>query len=385
MKKTRKSQEVKETEKTETAKTSAPRPKKTWEKLFAMLDATKSPIMLVGLHGIGKSEMIAQYAEKVGKKCIDLRLSQMTEGDLLGIPHFDAETKTTEFYPPHRMYEASQRPCILFFDELNRASREVRQGIFQVADSRKLGSLKLHPDTQVISAVNPDDENYQVNPFDPAEVDRWAIFDFCPTTDEWLEWAEAKDLDKNVINFVRNNPGNLDPNPNKAKETGKFGFSKQPSRRSWKRLSDALQSASGPDEVQLLSVAFLGSEVGLRFAAQYKSIEKLLNPLHEKLNFTDLNEEERARTIASLHEATTYQNLSMKNMDFLVGFLKSVDQNELLCAYCQALKDHSCMEFMELGLQADFQGEETVTEYILRTLDELTKLDEGDAPSPDEE
>ena len=40
-----------------------------------------TPVMLLGLPGVGKSLMVAQVAERHGMPTIDLRLSQMVQRD----------------------------------------------------------------------------------------------------------------------------------------------------------------------------------------------------------------------------------------------------------------------------------------------------------------
>ena len=57
------------------------------------------PVLLRGRHGIGKSSVVYQYAEaSLGMPIVERRASQMTEGDLLGLPTVDEGV--TSFCPP---------------------------------------------------------------------------------------------------------------------------------------------------------------------------------------------------------------------------------------------------------------------------------------------
>ena len=56
------------------------------------------PVLLRGRHGIGKSSVVYQYAETLGMPVVERRASQMTEGDLLGLPTVDEGV--TSFCPP---------------------------------------------------------------------------------------------------------------------------------------------------------------------------------------------------------------------------------------------------------------------------------------------
>ena len=53
-----------------------------------ILDA-KLPVLLRGRHGVGKSEVVYQTAAVRGLPVVERRASQMTEGDLLGLPDDD--------------------------------------------------------------------------------------------------------------------------------------------------------------------------------------------------------------------------------------------------------------------------------------------------------
>ena len=47
---------------------------------------SRFPVLVRGKHGVGKSQVVYQIAESRGLPVIERRASQMTEGDLLGLP-----------------------------------------------------------------------------------------------------------------------------------------------------------------------------------------------------------------------------------------------------------------------------------------------------------
>ena len=132
----------------------------------------RKPVLLRGRHGIGKSTVVYQFADKIGLPVVERRASQMTEGDLVGLPSI--EGNSTRFNPPDWFKAACDSPVVLFLDEVDRATMEVRQGIFELTDSRKLNGNCLHEDTLVFAAVNGGEHgaHYQVGEMDPAELDR---------------------------------------------------------------------------------------------------------------------------------------------------------------------------------------------------------------------
>lgn len=267
---------------------------KTFNKIAPLVAAVKKPVLLRGRHGVGKSCVVYQTAEELGLPIVERRASQMTEGDLVGLPSTDGNCTT--FNPPDWFKEACDNPVLLFLDEIDRATMEVRQGIFELTDSRKLNGHTLHPETLVFAAVNGGEHGaqYQVGEMDPAELDRWTVFDVEPTIEDWLNWAKEK-VDGLVWDFINHNHNHLehsdDFEPNKV----------YPSRRSWERLNECLVSADllGAASPTLfnLSCAFVGFEAAVSFndfVANYDrqvTVEEVLNDGKlEKVENFDINE-----------------------------------------------------------------------------------------------
>jgi len=232
----------------------------------------RKPLMLRGRHGVGKSELVYQVAAELGLPVVERRASQMTEGDLVGLPRTDGDV--TSFCPPDWLADSCTRAVLLFLDEVDRAIPEVRQGIFELTDSRKIFGNYLHPDTVVVAAVNGGEHGsqYQVGEMDPAELDRWTVFDVEPSTEDWLAWA--KDNTETVVwDFINQNRSHLehgeDFEPNKV----------YPSRRSWKRLNDCLEAAGMLGEehdpaIFHLATGFVGFEAAVSFNDFVKNYER---------------------------------------------------------------------------------------------------------------
>ena len=194
-------------------------------------------IMLVGKHGIGKSEILTDFFEKKGMKVTTLFLGQMSDpGDLIGLPRLDETTGKTMFMPPY-WFPTNGKPIVLFLDELNRARPEVLQTIMDLALNRKLAGRNLPEGSRIVSAVN-EGEEYQLTDLDPALVSRFNIYNFRPTVAEWLLWAAEQKVDERVITFIQENPRFLDTCDRAADETG---LDKTPDRRAWKKVSDNIK------------------------------------------------------------------------------------------------------------------------------------------------
>ena len=75
----------------------------------SILDA-KFPVLMRGRHGIGKSTVVYQIAKERGLPVVERRASQMTEGDLLGLPK--VEGNVTQWLAPEWLHNACNEPCI---------------------------------------------------------------------------------------------------------------------------------------------------------------------------------------------------------------------------------------------------------------------------------
>ncbi len=140
-------------------------------------------IMLVGNHGIGKSEILTEYYKAKGMRVVALFLGQMSDpGDLIGLPHKDEATGKTDFMPPY-WFPIDGKPVCLFLDELNRARPEILQTIMDLALNRKLAGRMLPEGSRIIAAVN-DGDQYQLPDLDPALASRLNIVTFSPTPQE---------------------------------------------------------------------------------------------------------------------------------------------------------------------------------------------------------
>ena len=242
---------------------------RTFLKVAPLLPGSTS-VLLRGAHGIGKSQVVRQVAKHFGLPVTDRRLSQMSEGDMIGLPSTDGEV--TRFNPPDWYKAACNKPTCLFLDELNRATPEVMQAAFQIVLDRELNGWKLHPDTRVFAAINTGG-SYTVNEMDPALLDRFWTIDLTPDTQDWLTWAkESGSVHENVVTFIAGNEKWLDPPKN-----GEPG-AVSPSRRSWERLSNALSLADvveSPNDPMFypLCLGYVGTEATIAFHDYVKTID----------------------------------------------------------------------------------------------------------------
>lgn len=223
------------------------------KQLIFILDNTPANqnIMLVGKHGIGKSQILENYYASKGEKVVTLFLGQMSDpGDLIGLPEKNEKTGKTDFMLPY-WFPTDEKPIVLFLDELNRARPEVLQTIMDLTLNRKLAGKSLPKGSRIISAVNSGNE-YQLTDLDPALVSRFNIYNFEPTVEDWLNWAENAKIDERIINFIQNNPEFLDMN---GDDFNSENLERFPDRRSWERTSQIIKKFDKLGDLQKVVVS----------------------------------------------------------------------------------------------------------------------------------
>lgn len=236
---------------------------KTTKHILKTMPRDKS-IMVAAKHGIGKSSVIKQVTEELGIGFYDVRLSQCEVGDIKGLPYLNEETKRTEFLKPFWWPRDPDSEGILFFDELNRASKDVLQAVFEICLDRRLDGEKLPSGWRVVAAINADDE-YDVVELDPALLDRWYQIEFEPDLKEWVQWAIQYGVHPSIIEYVQQNPDQFDP-PIGQLQAGEI----YPSRRSWVAFHDSCKAMGlwdKPDDALLGQIArgWLGRGIAAGF------------------------------------------------------------------------------------------------------------------------
>ena len=247
---------------------------KTFKSLVPKLPSNIS-VLVSGATGVGKSDIFHQIGKELNMPVIDRRLSQMTEGDIIGLPSL--EDGTTKFIPVDWIVKASREPVVLFLDEINRATVEVQQCAFQLVLDREINGVKLHKDTRIYAAIN-EGSNYQVNDMGPALLRRFWAVKLEPTVDDWVDWARTReDIDSIVVEFINENPRQL--NHETEFEPGKV----YPNPASWHRLARTLQHCDWhpkkyigrdvPEGFYSMCLGFVGVEPSSAFVSFVKKYE----------------------------------------------------------------------------------------------------------------
>lgn len=188
-------------------------------------------ILIEGIHGIGKSEIVraaaASYKYYIHNgRLIDLRLAEISDvGELVGNPSVERDAGITKYYRPEwfpteepeiqevlnnedlsdeQKHERATEILnelreegrtvggIIFYDEMNRAKEDVRNACFQAILDRRMLVHPIPYGWVQVAAINPaNDENYEVFELDSALLDRFCKLIYELEPEEWLDYAKG--------------------------------------------------------------------------------------------------------------------------------------------------------------------------------------------------
>ena len=188
------------------------------------------PVFIWGPPGIGKSALVAQFAETVGLQCVSLLGSQLAPEDIIGVPQI--MDGYSVFCPPKNI--ARKEAYCLFLDELNSCSQEVQKAFYSLIHERRIGEYTLPPGSIVIGAGNRSQDSAIVKPMSSALINRMAHFQLRVSPRQWLEWASINGIHPYILEYIGLRSDHLWAMPPKTEEP----FS---TPRSWHMLSDGIK------------------------------------------------------------------------------------------------------------------------------------------------
>jgi hypothetical protein len=193
----------------------------------------QQPVFVWGPPGVGKSQVVAQVAARQGLALTDIRAVLLDPVDLRGLPRIDQENRAG-WCPPDFLPRDGNG--ILFLDELNAAPPLVQAACYQLVLDRRIGEYRLPDGWCVVAAGNRETDRAVTHRMPSALANRFVHLNFEVDLDDWLDWAQSRDIAAEVVSFVRFRPNLLhafDP----QKDNKAF-----PTPRSWAFVSDVVKS-----------------------------------------------------------------------------------------------------------------------------------------------
>ncbi len=257
----------------------------TFKEALPYLIKAKVPAMLVGHHGVGKTEGTRQFSQENDYMLRILNLGTQEVGDVIGLADFLKDPKTgqnvaTKFMIPtwakdlKEFCEANpDKHGILFLDELNRARRDVLQVVFPLLLEGRIHETIFPKNFYVLAAMNPNTENYIVTDIsDKALLDRFCHIKMAPSKQEFFGYAKSRGFDPNLVQFLQDQPALLQG------ELEEFGIDDvTPSRRSWELIDRLLKLKPPVNLLRHMAVGLVGSQAATAMLKALSDGDKPIN------------------------------------------------------------------------------------------------------------
>ena len=242
--------------------------------VILVLAAGKTPVV-VGERGIGKTQMMKEIAGTMGMKLINIDCNLLKEGEIGGLPlPFKLDNGTTvTTYAIHAklkqiedyLAENPDGKVLLFFDELNRTTRETMAELMNLILNKEINDYKVPDSVFMVAAMNPSSStsgfegntSYGVTDMDAASKNRLVWLYLETDARSWLDWAierpgtvQDRDqaekikffnreeyetvIDERIIEFISSFPDLLN-SPREDQDVS-------PSSRTWEFASDIIRT-----------------------------------------------------------------------------------------------------------------------------------------------
>ena len=164
---------------------------------------------LLGEPGIGKTAMLGQLSEALNMRAVYVDVPSTDIADI-GVPMPDHETKTTRLYPNEHWGFHLYEPLLVCLDEFSKGNKVLQTTLHpllnKVGGHRRIGAIKLHPDSVVFITGNLTSDLVNDN-LASHTINRLALLYIRKSNnDEWFEWAVDRGLEPMLTSWTKVNP-----------------------------------------------------------------------------------------------------------------------------------------------------------------------------------
>ena len=309
-------------------------------KYFAIMWAKYGVLNITSKPGIAKSAIGRSIANKMNFRYMDIRLSMVDETDVGLYPNVSEvdvdgkKVKCLDFVVPRWAIEANKQPTIIHFEELNRASQQVRNAALQILLERQIGTdFKFNDNVLMMSSGNLGDEDgTDVEEFDSALNNRLVHIDHTLDFKDWVEDFAKDNVHPMLVSYLTAHPEHM----YKASDNAK-GYA---TPRSWTMMSEFIVANYGMDSspreflplLREVAAGYVGNSA-MKFLQYCEdmmnvSILDVLNNYDKvKNDLKKYNRDKNSELIQTLKEIDI-NTLTNAQIDNCVKFLKNVGDDE---------------------------------------------------------
>lgn len=309
-------------------------------KYFAIMWAKYGVLNITSKPGIAKSAIGRSIANKMDFRYMDIRLSMVDETDVGLYPNVSEvdvdgkKVKCLDFVVPRWAIEANKQPTIIHFEELNRASQQVRNAALQILLERQIGTdFKFNDNVLMMSSGNLGDEDgTDVEEFDSALNNRLVHIDHTLDFNDWVNDFAKENVHPMLVGYLTAHPEHMYKSSDNAK-----GYA---TPRSWTMMSKFIVANYGMDSspreflplLREVAAGYVGNSA-MKFLQYCEdmmnvSIWDVLNNYDKvKNDLKKYNRDKNSELIQTLKEIDI-NTLTNAQIDNCVKFLKNVGDDE---------------------------------------------------------
>lgn len=310
------------------------------QKYFSIMWAKYGVLNITSKPGVAKSAIGRAIADKMGFAYKDIRLTMVDETDVGLYPNVSEVNvdgvmiKCLDFVVPRWAIEANTKPTILHFEELNRATQQVRNAALQILLERQIGTdFKFNSNVLMMSSGNlGDEDNTDVEEFDSALNNRLIHVDHTLEVREWLANFAEDNVHSSIKRYIEIHPDQI--------YSFKDGDRAYATPRSWTMLSEYIISMFGFDSdikdflptIREIAASYVGNSAirFLRYCDEsvQLSIDDIINDFKRvKPDLAKFNRDKKSELLFALKERDI-NDLDNFQIDNIISFLNEISDEE---------------------------------------------------------
>jgi hypothetical protein len=297
---------------------------------------------IIGPPGDAKSATIKSIADKMEYELIDLRLATMDECDLGVFPYLKerGEYKVNAHAIPEWADVTTDlsKNFIIVFEELNRASKSVRDAALGVLLERRIGPHFTFGNNVLMCSTGNlgTEDGTEVEELDTALKSRLITVQHDIPLDEWIESYAKTNVHQDIVRYLEANPTHFKPELKKQDSEGRVIVNP----RTWTGLSKFIVTHYGMEStvdqyggrMDEIARLYIGSTAvqWLRWLRDHQRItmkDVMTGKVKEYKNSKGeyLIERENLNEVVSELKAYGILNINDKEMKHVIKLLRSVD------------------------------------------------------------
>jgi hypothetical protein len=169
----------------------------------------KRKVLIKGMPGVGKSDIVDAAAAEAGADCITRHPSVEDPTDAKGMPAIAKSGKEAHFLPfgdLNRMIQA-EKLTVVHLEDFGQAPHAVQAAYMQLLLRRAINGTQISPHVVFCASTNDTSHRAGANTvLEPVKSRFDTIVELKPDLDDWCSWAFKAGLPAEIVAFVRFRP-----------------------------------------------------------------------------------------------------------------------------------------------------------------------------------